>query len=76
MKCRDLQGSVILVAPTVGANTEFAVAHEMAVIPHGAFVVLTSSTASLYLGTTPWDKDYAYLKASAAGVQFYAMFFV
>jgi hypothetical protein len=74
MKCRDINGTLLNI--TAGAaDTEFAVAHEMAAIPRGAFTILIASAAILYNGVTPWTKDFAYLKSSVASAQFQVMFF-
>ena len=61
----------------VGANTEFAVTHNLGRVPFGFIVLSVSVAATIYqdLGGTAWSATTAYFKASAASVA-YVIFLV
>lgn len=67
-----LQGQVIAVADTgVGADTEFAVTHDLRIVPSLAEALInTSSTSSAYVQIRPsgtaWTATTIYLKCNTA----------
>lgn len=55
---------------SAGAGVEFTIAHNLNYIPSYYIVMSQDAAGSFYLGTTAWDKVNAYLKCSAAGVNY------
>jgi hypothetical protein len=60
---------VVIQAPA-GANTEFAVTHNLGRIPTGYHVVMRGNPSHLYVGPTAWTKTQIFLKADLANASF------
>lgn len=50
------------------ANTEFAVEHNLGVIPTGYIVTKKSAAGDIYTGSTAWTTTQIYLKCSTAAI--------
>lgn len=65
---QNIAGAWALVTAPATPNTEFAVNHNLGVIPTGFDVKNKSASCDVYASTTAWTKTQIFLKATVASV--------